>query len=48
LYASIGGQYAFIGDFKQGTMGQNIVIGAKKGVANFFNFLITIYMLLFW
>jgi hypothetical protein len=35
LYASIGGQYAFIGDFKQGSMGQNTLIGVKKGVANF-------------
>jgi hypothetical protein len=29
-------------------MGQNTQIGGKKGVANFWNFQITIYMLLFW
>jgi hypothetical protein len=27
--------YAFIGDFKQGSMGQNTIVGAKKGVVNF-------------
>jgi ABC-type multidrug transport system permease subunit len=29
-------------------MGQNTLIGVKKGVANFWKFQITIYLFLFW